>query len=145
MIRSTATLIIDNARTSESIGFVQLYDINLMDGWAHFMVYIEEPYRKRGHGAEAVMCFLDYAFSYLNIRKIYAEINGYNEAVRTILLRNGFVEEGRLRAHVYWNGRFWDFYNLALYREGWTEIKARTRLQLIVQRDLEHALGRNES
>jgi len=141
VVRSTAVLIIENNRSCAPIGFVQLYDINLYDGWAHFTVYVEEPFRKRGHGAEAVMGFLDYAFSHFNLRKIYAEVNGFNEAARALVLRNGFVEEGRLRDHVYWDGRFWDFYNLALYRDGWHELKSRTKLTLVVQKDLQESLG----
>lgn len=62
---------------------------------------------------------------------------GFNSPVLKMLLSRGFVEEGRLRRHVFWNGESWDLHQLALYREAWSAIRARTKLQLVVQADFE--------
>jgi hypothetical protein len=50
--------------------------------------------------------------------KIYMEVETSYEAFRGGL-KSFFTEEGHLREHVFWDGRYVDVFVLAVYRETW--------------------------
>lgn len=139
LFRSTLTLIIRERRSGNRIGLLQLYNINFQDGWAYFMMYLIESHRNRFYGGEAALAFGDYAFAYFNFRKVYAEVFGFNKFVLDSLLAQGFIEEGRLRGHTFWNGKFWDVHHLALCRDKFNAIRESTSLRLVVEADMEEA------
>ncbi len=100
-------------------------------------MYLVPSHRDRIYGGEAVLAFGDYAFSYYKFRKVYAEVFGFNQFVLESLLSHGFVEEGRLLGHTFWNGQFWDLHQLAIYRDQFNAIRESTNLRLIVEADLD--------
>ncbi len=67
---------------------------------------------------EAVALFVRYLFRYWPFRKIYLESLEFNVSQYASAVRLGlFREEGRLREHHYFDGRYWDLVLYALYRE----------------------------
>jgi RimJ/RimL family protein N-acetyltransferase len=66
---------------------------------------------------EGLVLFLGLCFRNWNLRKLYAEIPGFNwaqfESVTDYFLR----VEGLLPDHEYFDGRFWDHRIVAVYRE----------------------------
>jgi hypothetical protein len=71
--------------------------------------------------------FIDYAFTCWDLRKLYLEASALSLAEFGSGINFMFEEEGRLRAHRYFGGKYWDQYLLALYRETWEEIAADLR------------------
>ncbi len=63
--------------------------------------------------------FLEYVFRGWSFRKLYFELPEFNLAQFSRGVNRLFVEEGRLREHLYYDGRFWDKVILALYRTTW--------------------------
>jgi diamine N-acetyltransferase len=57
-----------------------------------------------------------YAFSELNLRRIYLRVFAENEGAILLYRRLGFEQEGCLRQHVYKNGRYRDVLVMALLR-----------------------------
>jgi RimJ/RimL family protein N-acetyltransferase len=59
--------------------------------------------------------FLNYVFNTWQLEKVYIEVAEYNFSYMSGLNRL-FVEEGRLRSHLYLAGRRWDLIILAVYK-----------------------------
>jgi len=68
---------------------------------------------------------LEYLFKFWNLRKVYTEAPGYTYESVGSGLGSIFREEGVLRDHRYFDGRFWDEHIIAVYREDWEKIKLR--------------------
>ncbi len=131
-LRETQSYLIADQATGAPIGFCQAYDMNLSEGWASFILYVDERYRKRPHPAEAGLILLDLLFKYFPLRKVYADVFEYNEDSYNILVNHGgFREEARLPNHIWYEDRYWAVIKLAVYREDYYE--GRERFQRIGQ------------
>ena len=73
----------------------------------------------RGYGREAVTLLLEYAFRYRNYRRVWLWVHADNERAIRSYTACGFVEEGRLREHVYSNGRYADAVYMGVLRDEW--------------------------
>lgn len=73
----------------------------------------------RGYGADAVRVLVDYGFRLRNLNRIFLQVNGANARAQAAYRKAGFVEEGRLRSHVWSAGRFDDLIIMGLLREEW--------------------------
>lgn len=68
----------------------------------------DKEYWGRGYGREAVALLIDYGFRHHNLHRIFLRVNGRNERAIKAYQACGFIEEGRLRQHVWSNGRYDD-------------------------------------
>lgn len=79
----------------------------------------DKRYWGQGYGREAVSMLLEYAFRYRNYRRVWLWVHGDNERAIRSYIACGFVEEGRLREHVYSNGRYVDAVYMGVLRSEW--------------------------
>lgn len=77
----------------------------------------DKEYWGKGYGREAVQLLLDYAFRLRNLRRVWLTVNGRNERALRAYRACGFVEEGRLREHVWSNGAYDDLVYMAIMRD----------------------------
>jgi RimJ/RimL family protein N-acetyltransferase/anti-anti-sigma regulatory factor len=91
------------------VGFVRLYDIRLADGigFLETVVATGESLRK-GWGVEASRLLLAYAVDVLGMQRVEAKAYSYNVLSANALRRNGFRQEGVLRAAHRYQGQRWD-------------------------------------
>lgn len=73
----------------------------------------------KGYGREAVELLLDYGFRYWNLHRIWLNTHSENERAIRCYQACGFVEEGRLREHLWWNGRYVDMVYMGILRAEW--------------------------
>jgi len=71
------------------------------------------------HGRDAIRVLLEYAFRQRNLHKVWLRVNGNNERAIRSYRACGFVEEGRLRKHVWSNGQYVDDLFMGVLREEW--------------------------
>lgn len=71
----------------------------------------------QGYGREVVHLLLNYAFHHRNVNRVWLETHSENERAIHCYLACGFVEEGRLRQHLWLNGRFADRVYMGLLRD----------------------------
>ena len=90
--------IVENS-TSALVGFIGLHKINHRNGHAELGYFLGKEHWGKGYGSEAVKLALDYAFRWLNLRKVYARVCEPNVASIRVLEKNGFELVGRLRKH----------------------------------------------
>jgi RimJ/RimL family protein N-acetyltransferase len=84
----------------------------------------DTAYWGRGYGREAVSLLLEYAFRYRNFRRVWLWVHGDNERGIRAYRACGFVEEGRLRQHVYSNGRYDDAVYMGVLRDEWEAMQS---------------------
>jgi diamine N-acetyltransferase len=91
------------------IGTVGLFNINHHNGRADFGILIgEADARGKGHGTEATLLTLDYAFTALGLRNVALTVGEWNIAGQRAYAKAGFREYGRRRQCWPMGGRWWD-------------------------------------
>lgn len=113
--RSTATadgdcfgLAIEALGTGHMVGAIGSHRADPRAGWFEYGVTIGADHRRNGYAAEAVLILLRYMFGERRYHKCLARVFAHNEASLALHRRLGFVEEGRLRDHVFFGGRHHD-------------------------------------
>lgn len=79
----------------------------------------DQRYWGRGYGRDAIRVLVDYGFRLLNLHRIWLDVHGRNERAQRAYRACGFVEEGRLRRHVWSNGRHDDLVYMGLLHSEW--------------------------
>lgn len=69
-----------------------------------------------GYGREAIRILLDYAFRLANLRRVWLQTHAENERAIRAYRAVGFVEEGRLREHLWLAGQYVDVVILGILR-----------------------------
>jgi RimJ/RimL family protein N-acetyltransferase len=98
------------------VGLVVAYNSSPQDDTCYLAAVMDD--RVRTGGVEAVALFVRYLFRHWPLRKVYLESVAFNVPQFVSAVRRGlFIEEGRLRHHHYFDGRHWDLFIYALYRD----------------------------
>jgi diamine N-acetyltransferase len=102
------------------IGGIGLHHRDRRAGSAQFGVGIYDPeYLGQGYGRDAIATLLEWAFQTQNYRRIWLETFADNERAVRSYRALGFVEEGRLREHATFDGRYVDVLVMGLLRSEW--------------------------
>ncbi len=104
------------------IGHVVAYGADLANGYASVAAACVPEVVGRGLGVDAVVGFVTYLFHVWPFRKLYFEAPEFNLSQFSSGLGKLYHEEGRLRQHEYFGGRYWDRIVLALYRDEVSEL-----------------------
>ena len=95
-----------------------LYNIDRTARHAELGIGIgDRAYWGHGYGHEAVGLLLDYAFWLRNFRRVWLEVHADNERGIRAYRSCNFVEEGRMRKHVWLAGRYVDNVIMGVLRE----------------------------
>lgn len=87
-------------------------------------IYVRE-YLGKGYGRDAINVLLEWAFDLQNFRRIWLETWATNERAIRCYQALGFVEEGRLREHGYYKGKYFDVVLMGLMRSEWEARRGR--------------------
>lgn len=90
------------------IGIAGFNWINWQARWGEILYYLAPEEREKGYGSEIVKLLCDYAFEHLNLRKVWAKVHADNIASIKVLEKNGFKLAGKLKDHVWSDGRYID-------------------------------------
>lgn len=81
----------------------------------------EKNYWGKGIGYEAGKLVIDYAFSNLDIRKIWAAVYSNNPASKRMFEKLGFKIEGIQKEHICINGQYLDKLLMAIFKQEWQQ------------------------
>jgi RimJ/RimL family protein N-acetyltransferase len=113
--RNGANFIID--ADDHCIGFCALFGVDETSRTAALGITIgDKDYWGKGYGREAIILLVDYAFRLRNLRRVWLTVHGRNTRALRAYQASGFVEEGRLRAHVWSDGAYDDLVYMAVTR-----------------------------
>jgi hypothetical protein len=116
-----AQFVVVNSETRAMAGWVMLHNPSLKDGTA----YLTQILSKNSQVSETgvLTTTLRYAFSTWSLRKIYISCTSGLSVVGSADIPPSLLkEEGRLRSHRFYNGRYWDDVTYAIYREDATSL-----------------------
>lgn len=119
------------ARASQKpIGLVAVYRPNFQDGHAYLSGARFDAGKRSPLMIMGVSLFLKYVFECWDFRKIYMDVPEFNlTPIASGLSRHYFTLEGQLKEHVFFEGRYWDQYTLAAYRDVWAHRGGRLRVE----------------
>ncbi|MBE9375248.1 spermidine N1-acetyltransferase [Saccharopolyspora sp. HNM0983] len=87
-------------------GLVELVEIDYIHRNAEFQIIVAPDHEGRGVAGRATRMALDYAFSVLNMHKIYLLVSTENPKAIHIYQKAGFRTEGELREEFFAGGRY---------------------------------------
>ena len=113
------------SRPTDPIGTCGLFNVSEFDQTTELGIGIgDKDFWGQGYGREVVALLTNYAFRMLNRRKVWLRVWGNNERAIRAYRACGFVEEGRLRAHVWTAGAYHDLVMMGLLRDEWQAPRA---------------------
>jgi len=102
------------------IGNTALHAIHPRNHHAGFGIMIGDKREwNKGHGTEATRLIVRYGFETLNLNRIWLQVYEDNARAVRSYEKVGFRVEGKLREHLYRDGRFWDVLNMGILRKEW--------------------------
>jgi RimJ/RimL family protein N-acetyltransferase len=111
---------------SRFIGQCILHEFNMTAHTCELGIAIgDKDYWGRGYGREAIDLLLKYAFRLLNMRRVWLRTSGSNLRAQRCFAACGFIEEGRLRKHIWTDNGFQDEVLMGVFRAEWEERLAR--------------------
>jgi RimJ/RimL family protein N-acetyltransferase len=111
--------VVERMATSESVGLVTAYNANMRDGWAYIASICSPRFRSSGAVVDGLVTLSDYVFQNWPLRKLYFEALEFNYEQFGSVAGRLAHEEGRLREHVFYDGRYWDVVTAAIYGREW--------------------------
>ena len=118
--RRDLMFVVEDAAAHEPIGVVGLCYWDALNATAEISFYIGEPSaRGKGFAKRGLALLITWGFDTMRLERIWAEAYAFNEVSIGLLQTLGFREEGRLRLHVFREGKRWDSVMLGLLRQEW--------------------------
>lgn len=105
----------------ESIGLVELIEIDYIHRRAEFQIIVHPDYENHGYAGQATQLALVYAFSVLNMYKIYLLVDVENIKAIHIYEKLGFMEEGVLKEEFYLTGQYRDVVRMCLFQRDYRQ------------------------
>lgn len=110
----------------EFIGCCGFRSIDLRNRNAEPFFFFKKLERGKGYGVESLILMMDYGFGYLGLNKVIGHVAEFNEVALYVDKKFGFKEEGLLREHYFFEGKFHNVHRLGMLArefyeryEGW--------------------------
>ncbi len=110
---------------SELVGGINIHSMDRRNGTFETGTRVYRPFRGQGYGFEAKIIVLRYAFHELRFQKYNIRCLETNEPMVAHAARLGCQAEGRIRRHIYTEGRYYDELIFGLTREEFDGLVAR--------------------
>lgn len=113
---------IETIQRAKLIGMIFLNKIDWIARLAQFGIIIgDKEFQGRKLAGDAMQLLFNYAFNFLNLRKIWLEVPVYNKRAIALYTKFGFYEEGKLRGQVFFDRRYHDLILMGLMAEEYLE------------------------
>lgn len=93
-------------KQGENLGLVELVEINHIHRRAEFQLIIDPAHQGNGYASIAIRLAMNYAFSVLNLYKIYLVVDSENKKAIHLYQKIGFQKEGKLKHEFFINGQY---------------------------------------
>ncbi|WP_205700910.1 spermidine N1-acetyltransferase [Jeongeupia sp. USM3] len=110
--------------SGESVGLVELIELDYIHRRGEFLIIIAPGAQGRGYATGATRLAVNYAFSVLNLRKLYLVVDVSNRAAIHIYEKCGFIKEAELVEEFFSNGRYHNVYRMYLMQSQFLAMKA---------------------
>lgn len=86
-------------------------------------LFILDKFQNQGYGGEAIRWCLQWGFERAGLHRIGIECVSWSEGLLRLYQRIGFTVEGRSRDFYWFEGKWWDYYQLAMLEDEWRSIR----------------------
>lgn len=93
---------------NEPVGMVDLFDFNPQHKRVGVGILILPQHQENGYASEALSLITNYAFTYLDVHQIYANVTADNHKSMHLFKKAGFRKAGLKKDWIYSNGTFKD-------------------------------------
>ncbi len=76
----------------------------------------DKDYWSKGYGSDAIRTLLGFGFNEMNLHRIELLVYAFNERAQAAYRKCGFVEEARLRQHIFREGAYHDVLRMSVLR-----------------------------
>jgi RimJ/RimL family protein N-acetyltransferase len=90
------------------VGGISVSEVDQTNGTFAYGVGVGREHKGNGYAAEAVLLVMRFMFDERRFQKCEARVYDYNSASISLHRKLGFVEEGRLRRHLFLAGEYYD-------------------------------------
>lgn len=109
---------------SEKVGLVELVEIDYVHRRSEFQIIIAPRHQGHGYATRAAKLAMDYAFSVLNLYKLYLIVDKENIKAIHIYNKLGFHTEGELIDEFFVNGRYHTAIRMCVFQHQYFASKA---------------------
>lgn len=118
----TAQFIIEETETDNKVGSVYLRDIDRTHRKGEFGIFIgEDCARGKGYGTIAARQILQYAFTSLDLNKVFLRVFADNLSAIACYKKVGFIEDGIAREDVWLDGAPKDVVFMSVLKSEWKD------------------------
>ena len=77
----------------DAIAYIGLKEINIIKKSAELSIVMDVRYQNRGHGYKILIEFLNFAFTELKLKRIWLDVNAFNERAIHLYKKLGFTKK----------------------------------------------------
>lgn len=110
-------------KNDEMLGLVELVEIDYIHRRAEFQIIIDPKYQGHGYAVIATRLAMDYAFSVLNMHKLYLVVDKKNEKAIHIYKKVGFSVEGELKDEFFIDDSYHNAIRMCIFQQQYLEMK----------------------
>ncbi len=96
---SSVLFVIAEAESGSAIGFLQITEMDLVNGCGRLGIAVHPDHARRGHGRAAIAMVGPYLHQVFGVRKLILEVRADNQAALSLYRSLGYREVGVWRAH----------------------------------------------
>ena len=100
----------------QTVGLVELVEIDLIHRNAEFQIIIDPQSQGKGYASIATKLAIEYAFTILNLHKIYLLVDKKNHKAIHIYRKTCFQIEGELKEEFFINGSYHDAIRMCVFQ-----------------------------
>lgn len=107
----------------EALGLATLTNIDWKNRRAvHGIKLAKQNNRRKGIGRDTVMAIMKYAFDELQLNRLDGSWFEENISSKTMYMKCGWKEEGKLREYIFKNGRYRDLMSVGILKKEYDEL-----------------------
>ena len=103
---------------NKPIGIIGIINIDKKKG-EYYITIGDNDYKRMGIAYEATKLILDFAFTELDLEKVWLFVDEENIPARNLYEKIGFTKEGLLRKDIFANGKMINRYIYGILKEEW--------------------------
>ncbi|MGY0407375.1 MAG: GNAT family N-acetyltransferase [Polaribacter sp.] len=101
-------LIIEENATNKPVGTIDLFAYNPQHKRAGIGILIHPSFQRKGFASETLSLLIPYAFKYLNMHQLYANITSENKKSIALFKKHNFSKIGVKKDWIFSDGKFKD-------------------------------------
>lgn len=100
----------------QTVGLVELVEIDLIHRNAEFQIIIDPQSQGKGYASITTKLAIEYTFTILNLHKIYLLVDKKNHKAIHIYRKTCFQIEGELKEEFFINGSYHDAIRMCMFQ-----------------------------